>query len=389
MKIGVVTKEWPPEVYGGAGVHVTELVKALSKKLSVEVHCFGAKRPVSEFAEVYSYQNLESESVLNPAVKAMAIDLQIASNLAEVDLIHSHTWYANFAGVVGKQLHNRPHILSAHSLEPDRPWKEAQLGGGYRLSSYMEKAGYQSADGIIAVSQGTKKDILRAYPFVDPAKVEVIYNGIDSKIYFPRISISILDKYQIASPFALFVGRITRQKGLIHLINAWKQVPAEYGLVIAAGSPDEPEIGKAVAEAIAELQKTRSNVIWIQEMLAKEEVINLYSAAALFVCPSIYEPLGIVNLEAMACETAVVASRAGGIPEVVVDGETGYLVDLDQKASIFEDRLAETIVKALANESTLNKFGKAGRLRVMENFDWDQIALQTVDFYHKTISQFS
>jgi alpha-maltose-1-phosphate synthase len=383
VNIGVVTKEWPPEIYGGAGVHVANLIPALAKVgVNPQVHCFGTNRDGA-----FAYQN--QTKGLNPALAALEIDLQIANNLSNVALVHTHTWYANFAGHLAKKLYQVPHLLTAHSLEPDRPWKEAQLGGGYRISSYLERAGYESADGIIAVSNGTKKDILRAYPFVDPAKISVIYNGIDTNIYFPQTSQAVLDKYRIDTPYALFVGRITRQKGLAHLLAAWEKVPKEFGLVLAASSPDEPEIAAQVESAIAKLQAERSNVIWIKEMLSRNELINLYSSAALFVCPSIYEPLGIVNLEAMACQVAVLGSKVGGIPEVVADGETGELVELHEDEKIFQNNLAQSITRLMSNPDLLAKYGAAGRKRAKEHFAWEAIAQQTRALYQSVIDNFN
>ncbi len=383
MKVGIVTKEWPPEIYGGAGVHVKNLTAALEKiGTQIEVHCFGKER-----ADARNYQLSEGDKQLNPAIAALKLNIEIASNLAEVEVVHTHTWYANYAGVLAQKIYKSKSVLTAHSLEPDRPWKEAQLGGGYRVSSFIEKTAYENADGIIAVSKGTKADILRAYPFVDPNKISVIYNGIDSNIYFPQTSFSTLEKYHIQTPYSLFVGRITRQKGLEHLINAWQDVSPEFGLVIAAGAPDEPEIAKRVTDAILHLQKNRKNVIWINQMLPQNELISLYSSAALFICPSIYEPLGIVNLEAMACQTAVLGSRVGGIPEVVADGVTGELVDYSGNASEFENSLAQSINKLMSNPELLEKYGLAGRKRVQNEFSWDQIAHQTLDYYQNLLNQ--
>ncbi|MEY3280002.1 MAG: hypothetical protein RIR63_1194, partial [Actinomycetota bacterium] len=333
-RVGLVTKEWPPQVYGGAGVHAVQLTQALRELagVSVDVHCFGGVREDGAFG----YSTPASFADANPAVQAIATDLEIANNLQNVNVIHSHTWYANMAGHFGSLLHGIPHVITAHSLEPLRPWKADQLGGGYQISSWAEKSAYESADAIIAVSDGMRADVLAAYPNVDPAKVVTIRNGVDVDRFKPTTDTALLAELGITNRYAIFVGRITRQKGLAHLLRAWQNVPAEYGLVLAAGSPDEETIGNEVKGLIEELQKTRSNVTWIPEMLPHEKLCALLTSADLFICPSIYEPLGIVNLEAMACETAVLATRVGGIPEVVADGSTGKLVDYSGDGATLE-----------------------------------------------------
>ena len=384
MKVGIITKEWPPHIYGGAGVHVKYLTASLSKHIECDVHCFGEERVDATGHEVpQQFQHL------NPALSAMAIDLEIAQSLENADIFHSHTWYANFAGHIGGLFHNKPHVLTAHSLEPDRPWKMEQIGGGYRVSSWIEKTAYESADAIIAVSNGMARDIKKAYPSVDPEKIHTIYNGINTSHYFPQSSPTFLMEHGIDTPYALFVGRITRQKGLRHLLEAWKSVDPQFGLVIAAGNPDEPEIGREVAEAIAELQKTRSNVHWFEKMLPHDQVVALYSDAALFVCPSIYEPLGIVNLEAMACQTAVLASDVGGIPEVVQDGVTGELIHYSGDASDFEKQWSKKINSLMSNPEKLDSYGIAGRKRAVGDFSWDAIALQTIELYQSVIAKHS
>ncbi len=380
MKVGLVTKEWEPHIYGGAGVHIKYLTKSLTKLIDTQVHCFGEPRP-----DAIGYDLSDSEKALNPALQALITDLNIAENLKDVDLVHSHTWYANMAGHFAKLLHGKPHVISAHSLEPDRPWKEEQIGGGYRISSWAEKTAYESADAIIAVSQGMRRDVLRAYPNLDPNKVHAILNGIDTEKYQPRPSAELLAKYGINGRYAIFVGRITRQKGLAHLLRAWKEVNPEFGLILAAGSPDEPGIGKEVADAIAELQRDRTNVWWFEKMLPQDEVISLLSSADLFICPSIYEPLGIVNLEAMACETAVLASDVGGIPEVVANGETGELIHYEKDGAKFEAAFTERINSLMADPEKLTKFGKAGRARAIANFSWDSIAKETVALYQSLL----
>ena len=380
MKVGLVPKEWPPHIYGGAGVHVKYLAKSLKELVEVDVHCFGEARP-----NATGYELSEADQQLNPAMQALITDAQIASNLGEVDIVHSHTWYANMAGHFAKILYKIPHVISAHSLEPDRPWKEEQIGGGYRISSWAEKTAYESADAIIAVSQGMRRDVLKAYPSLDPNKVHAILNGIDTQTYQPQTNPELLDSLGINGPYAIFVGRITRQKGLAHLLKAWKEVDPQYGLVLCAGSPDEPGIGAEVQAAIEELQATRSNVIWISKMAPQADVIALLSGADLFLCPSIYEPLGIVNLEAMACETAVLASDVGGIPEVVADGVTGELIHYSGNAAEFESAFTAKINALMSDRDLLRTYGEAGRVRAIDQFSWDTIAQETVALYKSLI----
>ena len=383
-RIGIVTKEWPPAVYGGAGVHVVQLTQALRKVsgIEVDVHCFGGPRTDGAFG----YDTPSEFSSANPALQAIATDLLIAKNLGNVDVIHSHTWYANMAGHTASLLYGTPHIVSAHSLEPLRPWKAEQLGGGYQISSWAEKTSYEAAAAIIAVSDGMRADVLAAYPDVDPKKVVTIRNGVDTSKFAPNNNPAVLEEFGITGRYAMFVGRITRQKGLAHLLRAWKSVPAEYGLVLAAGSPDEETVGNEVAALIAELQATRSNVWWIKEMLPHDKLTAALTQADLFLCPSIYEPLGIVNLEAMGCETAVLASRVGGIPEVVSHQETGILVDYTPDHSRFEADLTSAISELMADPARLEKYGKAGRVRAETHFGWDAVAQQTISLYRSVIS---
>ena len=383
LNVGIVTKEWPPAIYGGAGVHVLQLTQALRtiKDVHVDVHCFGGKRD-----DAFGYSLPAGFADANPAVQALAIDLEMATHLGHVDVVHTHTWYANMAGHIASLQHGIPHIVSAHSLEPLRPWKADQLGGGYKISSWAEKTSFEAASAIIAVSDGMRADVLAAYPAVDPAKVVTIRNGVDTQKFAPNHDSSVPESFGISGPYAIFVGRITRQKGLAHLLRAWKDVPAEYGLVLAAGSPDEEGIGNEVAALIADLQRTRSNVWWIKEMLPHEQLTAMLTAADLFVCPSIYEPLGIVNLEAMGCETAVLGSRVGGIPEVVADKETGELVDYNGDAAPFEKALTESIRRLMAQPELLKKYGAAGRVRAQKLFGWDAVAALTVDLYRRVIA---
>ncbi len=383
-RIGIVTKEWPPAVYGGAGVHVVQLTQALRKVsgIEVDVHCFGGPRTDGAFG----YDTPIEFAQANPALQAIATDLLIAHNLGNVNVIHTHTWYANMAGHTASLLYGTPHIVSAHSLEPLRPWKAEQLGGGYQISSWAEKISYEAAAAIIAVSDGMRADVLKAYPEVDPKKVVTIRNGVDTSKFAPNNNPAVLEEFGISGRYAMFVGRITRQKGLAHLLRAWKNVPAEYGLVLAAGSPDEETIGNEVATLIAELQAIRSNVWWIKEMLPHDKLTAALTQADLFLCPSIYEPLGIVNLEAMGCETAVLASRVGGIPEVVSHRETGILVDYTSDHTRFESDLSAAISDLMADPARLEKYGKAGRVRAETHFGWDAVAEQTISLYRSVIS---
>lgn len=382
-RVGLVTKEWPPQVYGGAGVHAVQLTQALRELdgVSVDVHCFGGVRDDGAIG----YSTPASFADANPAVQAIATDLDIANNLQNVNVIHSHTWYANMAGHFGSLLHGIPHVITAHSLEPLRPWKADQLGGGYQISSWAEKSAYESADAIIAVSDGMRADVLAAYPNVDPAKVVTIRNGVDVDRFKPTTDSALLNELGIDGRYAIFVGRITRQKGLAHLLRAWQNVPAEYGLVLAAGSPDEETIGNEVKALIEELQKTRPNVIWIPEMLPHEKLCALLTSADLFICPSIYEPLGIVNLEAMACETAVLATRVGGIPEVVADGSTGKLVNYAGDGVTLENELSAAIIELMKEPALLKQFGEAGRKRAAAEFGWPAVARATLALYQSLI----
>ena len=383
LHLGIVTKEWPPAVYGGAGVHVVQLTQALRQVagVSVDVHCFGGPRTDGSFG----YATPPDFANANPALQAIATDLAIAQNLSSVDLVHSHTWYANMAGHTSSLLYGIPHIVSAHSLEPLRPWKAEQLGGGYQISSWAEKTAYEGAAAIISVSDGMRSDVLRAYPNVDPSKVHTIRNGVDTNQFAPHIDPAILAKYGVTGRYATFVGRITRQKGLAHLLRAWKSVPREYGLVLCAGSPDEAGIGAEVAALIAELQETRKNVWWIRQMLPHDELTAILTQADLFLCPSIYEPLGIVNLEAMGCETAVLASRVGGIPEVVDHLSTGELVDYTLDHSTFERDLTDAITRLMADPQLLSRYGIAGRIRASKEFGWEAVAAATIALYRSVL----
>jgi starch synthase len=380
MRIGLVTKEWPPNIYGGAGVHALQLTEALRESLTVDVHCFGQERD-----DASAYPLPKQFESFNPAMQAFITDIEIAQSLSGVELVHSHTWYANLAGHLASLLHGIPHVITAHSLEPDRPWKAEQLGGGYRLSSWAEKTAYEAADAIIAVSNGMRLDIQKAYPSLDPTKIHTILNGVDTNKYSPKADPELLATLGITGRYAIFVGRITRQKGLGHLLRAWKNVDLDIGLVIAAGSPDEAAIGAEITELIHGLQADRTNIWWQETMLPQPELNALLSSAELFICPSIYEPLGIVNLEAMACQTAVLASRVGGIPEVVSDHQTGELVDYTGDGPAFEALLAERIQTLMSDPDKLVKYGIAGRQRAIDHFGWSAIAKQTKALYQSVI----
>src|SRR3954464_860829 len=382
MHIGIVTREWPPDVYGGAGVHVEHLVEAMRSLPAgpeIDVHCFGDPRPDAVGHPVPA--NLLGA---NGALQAVGVDVEIAAALAGVDLVHSHTWYANTAGLLASLVHGVPHVVTAHSLEPRRPWKAEQLGGGYRLSSWAERTAYLAADAVIAVSNGMRADVLDAYPDLDPARVHVVGNGVDAEAYKPTPDPDIVRSLGVDPdrPAALFVGRITRQKGVNHLLAAAEQLPADAGLVLCAGAADTPGERQYVADAVAELQARRGGVVWIEAMLPREQLVPLITGATVFVVPSVYAPLGIVNLEAAACGTAVVASAVGGIPEVVDDGRTGLLVPYDpDDTDAFAAGLAARIAELLADPQRAAQMGAAGRERVLSEFGWPAIAQETVALY--------
>jgi starch synthase len=387
VKAILLTREYPPEVYGGAGVHVEYLARELAKRIELEVRCFGADREGAK-----AFRPWDALKDANPALQTMSVDLEMAADASGADVVHSHTWYANFGGHVAKLLHGLPHVVTTHSLEPLRPWKAEQLGrGGYAVSSFCERTAVENADAVIAVSKAMQADVLRAYPAVDHARTTVIYNGIDTAEYAPDPRTDALEKHGVdpGAPTVLFVGRITRQKGLVHLLDAGLEIDPAAQLVFAAGAPDEPEIERATRER-AERLRSQRNVVWIEQMLPKEDVIQLLTHATVFAVPSIYEPLGIVNLEAMACETAVVASAVGGIPEVVVDGETGLLVPvelgpdgnpIDPKR--FASDFAARTNELLADPARAESMGKAGRRRAVETFSWSAVADETSALYRR------
>jgi len=401
MKALFYTREYPPYVYGGAGVHVEYLATELAKLMEVEVRCFGDQDKISKNLVVkgFPYDNPifdHSDDKLKAVFKTLSTCIEMNADTTDADVVHCHTWYAQFAGIITKLSYGIPLVITTHSLEPLRPWKREQLGRGYDASSWVEKTAIEMADAIIAVSKETKEDVLK-YFNVDESKIKVIYNGINLEEYVVTSETSTLEQYGIeqSKPYVLFVGRITRQKGIIHLVNAIKYIDPETQIVLCAGAPDTPEIAKEMQDSVNEVKKTRDNVIWIDKMLEKREVIQLYSHADVFCCPSIYEPFGIINIEAMACETAVVASAVGGIKEVVIDGETGILVPLEQQnvapfepidSDKFSRDLANGINTLIGDKKLRDSMAKKGRKRVEDYFDWTAIAKQVEELY-KSLKQ--
>jgi starch synthase len=391
MRVSLLTREYPPEVYGGAGVHVEYLSRELSVQVDLTVHCWGADRHDPAVRAYRPWEALAGDSPHLAALQAMSVDLLMAAGVQGADLVHSHTWYAQFAGHLAKLTYGIPHVTTVHSLEPLRPWKAEQLGGGYALSSFCERIALEGADAVIAVSEGSKRDILACYPAIDARRVHVVYNGIDTAQYAPDPGTAVLERFGIdpSRPSVVFVGRITRQKGVPHLLRAALHFDPEAQVVLCAGAPDTPEIGAEVAAGVERLQAQRDGVVWIDEMLPKTDVIQLLSHATVFACPSMYEPLGIVNLEAMACEAAVVASATGGIVEVVVDGETGFLVPLAQTSGsidpvdpqAFAADFAQRVNRLIADPELASMMGRAGRRRAIEDFGWPAIGEETVSVY--------
>jgi starch synthase len=389
LRVSILTREYPPHIYGGAGVHVGQLVPQLRKFTeSVEVQCMGEPRDgATAHSEDYP-------AGANAAIRILGTDVAMAAAVGDVDVVHSHTWYANFAGLVAATYRDVPHVVTSHSLEPHRPWKAEQLGGGYRLSSWAEKTAFLDASAVISVSTGMREDVLASYSELDPAKVHVVRNGIDPDEFAPDSGTDVLTGLGIDldKPLVVFVGRITRQKGLVHLVRAAEQFDSGTQVLLLAGAPDTPEIAAEFTEAFGALQAGRGGVTWVQEMLPRKSVAQVLTHATVFACPSVYEPLGIVNLEAMSCETAVVASRVGGIPDVVVDGETGYLVPYDPAqagdpafVAQFEADFADRINAVTRDPALAERFGKAGRQRCIDEFSWEKIAQETVAVYEEAI----
>lgn len=396
-----MTREYPPNVYGGAGVHVEYLSRELAKKIEVEVHCWG-RQSVDDGnlhvrgAEPWPEITQGTQEKFKTALEALSLNLAQVKTASSIDIVHTHTWYVSMAGFLAKKLFNVPFVLTTHSLEPLRAWKAEQLGSGYAMSSWMERTAILDADAVIAVSQGTRADILRAYPEVDPARVHVIYNGIDLVEYEKTAETSALTKYGVdpATPYVLFVGRITRQKGVTHLVDAVRYLPPNTQVVLCAGAPDTPEIADEMRRKVDAARRVNPRVVWIEKMVTKAEAIQLYSNARVFCCPSVYEPFGIINLEAMACRAPVVASATGGILEVVVDNETGYLVPFEPDPVTgfpvhpdkFARDLAAKLSDLLAHPKKCRRFGEAGRRRVEEKFAWSAIADQTIALYRQLIA---
>lgn len=383
LRLAMMTREYPPEVYGGAGVHVTQLVPRLRSLCDVTVHCMGVPR-----SEAVVHQPDPMLYAANSAVQMMSAQLRMADAASGADVVHSHTWYTGLAGHLAAELYGIPHVLTAHSLEPRRPWKAEQLGGGYRLSSWSERNAMAYADAIIAVSAGMRADVLDAYPELDPDRVHVVHNGIDAQVWHPggpRPGVrDVLAELGVSRerPIVAFVGRITHQKGVAHLLAAVRRLDPSIQLVLCAGAADTPRLEAEVAAAVAEMSRQRGGVFWVREMLPTEMVRQILSAATVFVCPSVYEPLGIVNLEAMACGTAVIASDVGGIPEVVADGKTGRLVHYDPADTAgYEESLARAIEAVAGDPAAAEAMGVAGRARAIAEFDWNQIAARTVRIY--------
>jgi alpha-maltose-1-phosphate synthase len=376
VKVSLLTREYPPDVYGGAGVHVEYLARALSERVDLTVHCQGEDRPGAVAHQPW-------DALSDPVLRVFSEDLSMADAVSDAAIVHSHTWYANLAGHLAALRYGIPHVATVHSLEPLRPWKAEQLGGGYALSSWAERVSLVAAAAVVAVSDGMRRDVLSVYPEISPERVRVIRNGIDASEYAPDPGTSELLKLGIdpSRPYVIFVGRITRQKGVPVLLRAAASLDPSAQLVLCAGAADTPSLGEEVSSLVSGLQAARSGVIWIPEMLPKAWVIQLLTHALVFVCPSVYEPLGIVNLEAMACSTAVVASRVGGIPEVVEGGVTGLLVPPDDPAA-----LADALNELLRDPGRANAMGRAGRERAVAEFSWDTVAAQTAELYAELVS---
>jgi len=397
VRVGLLTREYPPEVYGGAGVHVEYLARELSRLVDVEVHCFGAPRDDALVARSYlPWDEIVGDSPHVAALRTLSVDVAMAAHLGGVDVVHSHTWYANLGGHLAAMTFGVPHVVTTHSLEPLRPWKAEQLGGGYAVSRFCERTALEGADAVIAVSAGMRDDVLGCYPAVEPERVHVVHNGVDTDEYAPDLRRDVLLGLRLDPdrPVVLFVGRIARQKGIVHLLDAAEQLSPDAQLVLCAGSPDTPEIGAEVESHITGLTERGHSVTWVREMLPRPELVQLMSNAVAFVCPSIYEPFGLVNVEAMACGAAVVASRVGGIPEIVVDGETGHLVDLVPSGdaygtptdpAAFAGAIAERVNSLVADPARARAMGAAGRERVLAEFSWPAIAAQTAEVYRSLV----
>lgn len=399
MRALILTNEFPPQIYGGAGVHVGELTRHLRELIELDIRTFATATDDAMGWRVRGYEAAHdvaaADERLRPMLSALSRDLAMVADPIDADVVHVHTWYTHLAGMLAKLAYGIPLVVTVHSLEPLRPWKREQLGGGYDVSTWVERTAIEAADAVVAVSNGTRGDVLRLFD-LDPARVHVIHNGIDADFYRPDPATDALERHGIdpSVPYVLFVGRITRQKGIVHLVRALHHLAPGIGVVLCAGQPDTPEIAREMTEGVRAVQAERPNVVWIGEMVSREEVRQLYSHAAVFCCPSVYEPFGIINLEAAACETPVVASAVGGIPEVVVDGETGLLVPVELSPDDpmrpldpdrFELNLAGAINALMADATTREVMGRAGRRRAVESFSWASIARQTVTLYESLI----
>ena len=396
LRAALVTREYPPEVYGGAGVHVENLARELAALVEVQVHCFGQPRTSPLVARSYQpWDAISGDAPHLAALRTMSVDVAMAAHLGDVDIVHSHTWYANHAGTLAQILYGAVHVMTAHSLEPRRPWKAEQLGGGYALSCHLERTAMEAADAVIAVSDGMKRDILESYPVLDAARVHVIRNGVNLSLYRPVPPGDVLREHGLSTeqPYVMFVGRITRQKGIVHLCRAARDIDPSAQLVLCAGAPDTPEIAAEVAALVDELQASRGNVTWIQRMLPAEDIVELLSHARVFVCPSVYEPFGLVNVEAMAAGAPVVATAVGGIPEVVVDGETGLLVHYEGEPTTGEpidpgelaSKLASAVNELIHDADRARSMGQAGRARAVDHFSWSTVAQRTAELYAVTV----
>ncbi len=399
MRVALFTREYPPDVYGGAGVHVAYLARELDRRVDLTVHCWGSPRPEGDRPRVVAHEPwpaLVNDVPADSALAAISADLVMAQAADAPDIAHSHTWYANLAGHLTRLIHDVPHVATVHSLEPMRPWKAEQLGGGYAVSTWCERTALEAAEAVIAVSSAHREDIIRALPGVDPDRISVIRNGVDTEEYRPDPGTDVLTRLGVDPdrPSIVFVGRITHQKGLTHLLDAARHLRPDVQIVLCAGAPDTPEIAREITAKVDALRATRDGVVWIAEMASKRDVIQLLSHATVFVCPSVYEPLGIVNLEAMACGTAVVATAVGGIPEVVADGETGILVPVrlmedgsgrPADPARFADDLAAAIATLVDDPGLARRMGAAGRRRAEDEFSWGAVADQTLRLYSTLI----
>lgn len=395
MKVAFLTREYPPEVYGGAGVYAEHLTARLSSLVDLTVHCFGAERTAGPKTRSYRpWKELSGAAVHLAALESVSVDLAMAAAVEGADVVHSNTWYTNLGGHLAKLLYGVPHVATAHSLEPLRAWKAEQLGGGYAVSSFCERTALEAADAVVAVSEQMRRDVVRCYPEIDPQRVTVVHNGIDTEIYRPVVETSALEARSIdpGLPIVVFVGRITRQKGIVHLLRAASHLPPRAQLVLCAAAPDTQQIAAEFEAMTSELRQSRGNVFVIGEMLPRDELVQVLSAATVFVCPSVYEPFGLVNVEAMACETAVVASATGGIPEIVVGGDTGSLVPLGETDPVsgepldpqtFSRELAASITRVLEDPGLARRMGAAGRRRAVEHFSWEAAAAATVEVYKR------